>query len=88
MKIGRLLLIPLSLIFLLIIFGDKGLIDYGKLKEKLVLLREANNSIVNENNALKEEIVLLRSDVQYIGMVARKELGMVEKNDIVYQFVD
>jgi cell division protein FtsB len=88
MKIGRLLLIPLSLIFLLIIFGDKGLIDYGKLKEKLVLLREANNSIVNENNALKAEIVLLRSDVQYIGMVARKELGMVEKNDIVYQFVD
>lgn len=88
MKIGRLLSIPLFLIVLFIIFGDKGLIDYCKLKEKLSSIREINGLIVNENIALKEEIMLLRSDSRYIEMVARRELGMVEQKDIVYQFVD
>ncbi len=88
MKIGRLLLIPLSLIILLILFGDKGLIDYCKLKEKLSSIRGVNSLIINENKALKEEIVLLRSDSRYIEMVARRELGMVNEKDIVYQFVE
>ncbi|MEA3470814.1 MAG: septum formation initiator family protein [Thermodesulfobacteriota bacterium] len=88
MKIGRFLLIPLFLIALFIIFGDKGLIDYCKLEEKLSSIREVNGLIVNENKALKEEIMLLRNDSRYIEMVARRELGMVEHKDIVYQFVD
>jgi cell division protein FtsB len=88
MKIGRLLLIPLSLIILLILFGDKGLIDYCKLQEKLSSLREVNGLIANENKALKERIILLRSDSRYIEMVARRELGMVDEQDIVYQFVE
>jgi cell division protein FtsB len=88
MKIGRFLLIPLFLIMLPIIFGDKGLIDYHKLKGKLASLKEDSNRIISENNALKEEIILLRSDLRYIENVARKELGMVKKKDIVYQFVE
>jgi cell division protein FtsB len=88
MKIGRLLLIPLSLIILLIVFGDKGLRDYCKLQEKLSSIREVNSLIVNENKALKKEIILLRGDSRYIEMVARRELGMVDERDIVYQFVE
>jgi len=88
MKIGRLLLIPLSLIILLILFGDKGLRDYCELQEKLSSIRGVNGSIVSENKALKKEIMLLRGDSRYIEMAARRELGMVEQKDIVYQFVE
>jgi cell division protein FtsB len=88
MKIGRLLLIPLSLIILLILFGDKGLRDYCKLQEKLSSIREVNDRIVSENKALKNEIILLRGDSRYIELAARRELGMVQQKDIVYQFVE
>jgi cell division protein FtsB len=30
--------------------------------------------------------VLLRSDLQYIEMVARNEIGMVRKGDLVYRY--
>jgi len=88
MKIGRFLLGFLLLMVLLIIFGDKGLMDYHMLKGKLTSLEELNKGMVSENGLLKKEILLLRGDLQYIEMMARKELGMVKKGDIVYRFTD
>jgi len=88
MRIGRLLFGILIIMVLLIIFGDKGLMDYRMLKEKQGALEEANGCIINENDALKIEIGLLKSDVHYIESVARRELGMVKKGDVVYQFID
>jgi cell division protein FtsB len=73
---------------LLIVFGNKGLVDNYTIKEKLVALRNANNLMIHENENLKKEIVLLRNNLQYVEMVARSELGMVKKGDIVYQFSD
>jgi cell division protein FtsB len=39
-----------------------------------------------ENNELKKKILLLRSDFNYMEMIARNELGMVKKGDIVYRW--
>jgi cell division protein FtsB len=78
----------LLLMVLLIIFGDKGLMDYNILKGKLNTLREFNQNIVSENRLLEKEILLLRKDLRYIEAVARKELGMVKKGDVVYRFTD
>jgi cell division protein FtsB len=88
MKIGRYLIIFLVLMGFLIIFGNNGLVDNYVMKEKLKILKEENAQIVLENNGLKKEISLLRNNPQYIEAVARKELGMVRKGDIVYRFVD
>ncbi len=88
MKIGRFLLGFFLLIVLLIIFGDRGLMDYHILKGKLISLEEFNKGMVSENRLLEKEILLLRGDLQYIEMMARKELGMVKKGDIVYRFTD
>ena len=41
-----------------------------------------------ENEKLKENITLLRTDLRYVEMVARNELGMVKKNDIVYRVIE
>lgn len=56
------------------------------MRERLISLKKANQEIVAENNRLKKTIVLLRNDLPYIEMIARNELGMVKKGDLVYRF--
>lgn len=86
MKIGRYLIGFLFLMTLLITFGNRGLIDNYLMNKKLVQLKLVNNGVALENNELKKKIVLLRSDLGYIESLARNELGMVKKGDIVYRF--
>jgi len=88
MKIGRLLFVILLLMTLLIIFGDRGLMDYNIVQGKLVSLKDFNQNMVSENRLLEKEILLLRKDLRYTEMVARKDLGMVKKGDMVYRFTD
>lgn len=88
MKVGRYLIVFLVLMGLLIVFGDKGLVDNYVIKEKLVSLRNANKRMIHENKDLKKKIVLLGANLRYIEMVARDELGMVKKGEIVYRFDD
>lgn len=76
----------LFLMTLLITFGNRGLIDNYLMNKKLVQLKLVNNGVAVENNELKKKIVLLRSDLDYIESLARNELGMVKKGDIVYRF--
>jgi cell division protein FtsB len=85
MKIGRYLIGFVLFIGILITFGDRGLIDNYRLKEKLMELKKINHQITLENIALKKNITLLRNDSSYIEMIARNELGMVKKGDLVYR---
>ena len=88
MTISRLLLGVFIIMVLLTIFGNKGFMDYRALREKQAALEETNECIISENEELKREIMLLKADLRYIESVARRELGMVKKGDIVYQFID
>lgn len=88
MKVGRYLIVFVLLMGLLITFGDKGLVDNYMMKEKLAALRNTNGRMTHKNKELKKKIVLLRNDLRYIEMVARSEIGMVKKGDIVYRFND
>jgi cell division protein FtsB len=88
MKLGRLLAGVFIVMVLLMVFGDRGLMDYRALRGKEAALEEANEYIINENNDLKREIGLLKNDMRYIEIVARRELGMVRQGDRVYQFID
>lgn len=85
MKIGRCLIVLVLLMGALITFGDRGLIDNYRMKEKLMSLKKNNHEITLENIALKKNITLLRDNLSYIGMVARSELGMVKKGELVYR---
>lgn len=85
MKVGRYLIIFVLLMGILITFGDRGVIDNYRMKEKLMALKKINHEITLENIALKKNITLLRSNLSYIEMVARNELGMVKKGDLVYR---
>lgn len=86
MKVGRCLVIIALLIGTLVTFGDRGLIDNFRMKERLISLRRANHDLAKENGELKRTISLLRDDLSYVEMVARNELGMVRKGTLVFQF--
>lgn len=88
MKIGKCLVIFLAFMTILIAFGNNGLVDNYILNAKLSILKDDNSRIIAENQALRAEILLLRGDLQYIEKIARDELGMVRKGDIVYRFGD
>jgi cell division protein FtsB len=71
---------------LLITFGNRGVVDNYLMSKRLARLKSQTAEITTENNELKKKIILLRSDINYIEMIARNELGMVKKGDIVYRW--
>jgi cell division protein FtsB len=69
----------------LITFGNRGLVDNYLMSKRLAGLKTQNNEITIENNDLKKKIILLRDDLTYVESIARNELGMVKKGDMVYR---
>jgi cell division protein FtsB len=55
------------------------------MNQKMMALKKINHELTLENIALKKNISLLREDLSYIEMLARSELGMVKKGDLVYR---
>lgn len=86
MKVGKFLIIIALLMGVIVIFGDRGLIDNFRMKERLSFLKSTNSELARGNEDLKRDIALLRDDLSYIEMVARSELGMVKKDTLVFQF--
>ena len=87
MKVGRYLIVFIFVMSLLIIFGKRGLVDNYAMKERLMALKKSNQDISLENKELSKKVILLRGDLQYIEMLARNELGMVRKGDLIYRHV-
>ena len=85
MKIGRYLIAFLFLMALLITFGNRGIVDNYLMSKRLSQLKESNNSLMEQNRELGGKILLLRSDLAYIESIARNELGMVKRGDVVYR---
>ena len=67
-------------------FGRHGLIDlYEMQKEKeeyLAIIRD----LKEKNRLLTAEVRRLREDKEYFESVARKELGLIKENEIIYRF--
>jgi cell division protein FtsB len=72
---------------MLITFGKRGLIDNYSMKERLMSLKKSNQDISLENKELNKKVMLLRGDLQYMETVARNELGMVRKGDLIYRYL-
>ncbi len=51
-------------------------------------MKTENNNLALQNKALAGTIILLRSDPAYIESIARNELGMVKKGDVVYRLTN
>jgi cell division protein FtsB len=87
MKVGRYLVVFIFVMSMLITFGKRGLVDNYAMKERLMALKKANQDISLENKELSRKVMLLRDDLQYVEMLARNELGMVRKGDLIYRYM-
>jgi cell division protein FtsB len=67
------------------IFGEKGLVDLYRLKKEHAELIEANKEIARENQSFLNEINRLKNDLVYVESVARKELGFITNEEIIFQ---
>ncbi|MBI5826854.1 MAG: septum formation initiator family protein [Deltaproteobacteria bacterium] len=70
----------------LAVFGDKGLIDLYRLRKERDGILSHNADIAAENASLEKDIRLLKANRRYIKSIARKELGMIGRNEVVYRF--
>jgi cell division protein FtsB len=71
--------------FLMIIFGDKGLADLNMLKKSRDGIIEKNEILIQENISLYRSIERLKKDPEFIENVARQELGVIGKNEIIFK---
>lgn len=71
---------------LFIVFGDYGLADFNLLKKERDRLLERNTGLEQENLSLYRQIDRLKNDLKFIENVARQELGMVGKDEVVFKF--
>jgi cell division protein FtsB len=73
--------------FLFVIaLGDRGAVDLYKLHLRKVRLDTSNLELQDKNRTLYRSIQRLKYDPEFIENIARSELGMVGKDEVVYQF--
>lgn len=85
----RLFLIPAAVILFILfftVFGERGLLRISELKREKQDLADRTESLRQENDRLKREIEALKTDRRYLESIARKDFGLVRRNEVVYQF--
>lgn len=86
---SRFPLVPTLLILIILgvaLFGEKGILralQANRHKEALHAEIRDQEVLVK---SLKKEVEALRSDPDYLEGIARRELGMVKEDELVYQF--
>jgi cell division protein FtsB len=80
------ILLLVSVMIFFTFFGDKGLLQVYRLRRELREIERVNMELRQENERLRGEIGNLRTNKKYIEELARRELGLVKKGEIVYQF--
>jgi cell division protein FtsB len=68
------------------VFGSNGLLDLNRLKKERDTIIKKNDLIRKQNLALLREIDRLNHDMDYIESVARRELGLIGKDDVILKF--
>lgn len=88
MNLRRNMIIGAALVGLIVLMswavcGDDGLTELIRLREKEQAMVQRNETLARENVGLYRTILRLKSDPTYIESVARNELGMIGKDDVI-----
>ena len=76
-------IMTMCLMLLFIVFGENGLTDLYKLKMEKDNLSKKNDELKKENISSYREIERLKNDPEYVEDVARKELGVIGKDEMI-----
>ena len=83
---GKLAIAIVLMILGIALFGEKGVVRLVKLMQESEALSQEVEALRRENDRLKHEIQALRNDERYLELLARRELGMVHEDELIYQF--
>jgi cell division protein FtsB len=76
----------LAAMLLVSVFSEDGLLDLLRLRRSRDEMLQRNRAIVEENSGLLREIDRLKRDPRYIENVARQELGVIGKHEVILRF--
>ena len=76
----------LAFILFFTVFGERGLLRIYEMKREKQRIELKVADLHLENQKLRLSIEALRSDRHQLERIARKELGLVKPNEIIYQF--
>jgi len=76
--------IAATIILFLVLFSRGGIMKMKHLEKELSQISEQNNKLHEENKTLRQEIMLLKNSPEYIEELARKELGLIKKDELIY----
>ena len=77
-------IVGLFSLLLFVVIGENGLADLNVLKRERDSLLKDNAELTQENLSLCREIERLKYDPKYIENVARRDLGMIGKDEIIF----
>ncbi len=75
-------------IALFAVFGEKGFVEVYRLKNDKNNIVESNKVLSRENSKIRKEIDRLETDDRYIAEIAKKDLGMVGADEVIYIIED
>jgi cell division protein FtsB len=76
-------IMTMFLMLLFIVFGENGITDLYHLKIEKDNLSKKNDELKKENISFYREIERLKHDPRYVEDVARKELGVIGKDELI-----
>lgn len=76
-------IVTMCLMLLFIVIGENGLSDLYRLKKQKENLSQKNDELKKENISFYREIERLKHDPRYVEDVARKELGVIGKDEVI-----
>lgn len=76
-------IMTIFLMLLFIVFGENGITDLYHLKIEKDNLSKKNDELKKENISFYREIERLKHDPRYVEDVARKELGVIGKDEVI-----
>ncbi len=69
-----------------LVFGDQGLLKYFQVSKTHRQLQGEIHSLERQNGQLRKQASRLKNDPEEIEAIARRELGLVKKGELIYQF--
>ena len=85
--IDIILLLILSYFIYNTVVGNRGLLNYFTLQQKLPIIKDELNKLIAERESLDVKIKLLdinNVDIDFLDELARKDLGLIGKNEKCY----
>lgn len=76
----------MMLLVIFIVYGDNGLKELFRKRGEYHRLSSANQQLIEENFQLFRMVDRLHNDPAYIEDIARKELGMVRADELIFTF--